>query len=79
MEEADSEGGEEVMGMALQCDACGKVYTAYNTKRDPKKPSGIMPINIDNRGKFWTNDEIFLCPECMTKIQNCIEEIKNEA
>ena len=66
------------MGMALQCDLCGKTYTEYNSKRDPKNPSGIIPINIDRRGKFWTNDEIFLCPECMNKIMSLLDKLKEK-
>ena len=52
------------MALAKKCDRCGKFYEAYNTKNDRENISGIMTLNLDDNGKFYSHEPLDLCPEC---------------
>ena len=64
------------MGKAKQCDICGGFYTPYNMKRDPKNVNGFVFVNIDMDQKYYDRDPVDCCPECIAKIQNYIDELK---
>ena len=36
------------MAIVKQCDICGKVYKQYNNMDNPKKPNGLMLVNLDS-------------------------------
>lgn len=66
------------MAGARKCDACGKLYSAYNYTENQKKPSGICLLNIDHNGKFYRHSSIDLCPECMSKVMDILNQKKEE-
>ena len=66
------------MGRAKQCDICGGFYTPYNMKKDSKNVNGFMFVNIDCDQQYFEHTAVDCCPECMSKIQKYIEEMKEE-
>lgn len=66
------------MGKAKQCDICGGFYTPYNMKRDPKNVNGFVLVNIDMNQKYFGFNPVDCCPECIAKIQNYIDELKEK-
>lgn len=64
------------MACAKKCDRCGKLYEEYNFKNDEKNPNGIMTLNLDYRRKFYLHTAMDLCPGCMKKFQDWMEEVK---
>ena len=41
------------MAIAKQCDICGKVYKQYNNMDNPKKPNGLMLVNLDSESRTY--------------------------
>lgn len=66
------------MAAARQCDICGNTYPMYNTKRDKDKTNGIVLVNIDEQGQYWTNPKMDCCPECMESIKAHINMLKQK-
>lgn len=66
------------MAGARKCDACGKLFETYNISKNRKKPSGIRLLNIDSNGNFYQHDRIDLCPECMSKVMDILNQKKEE-
>lgn len=64
------------MACARKCDRCGKLYEEYNLKNDEKNPNGIMVLNLDYQRKYYLHDAMDLCPDCMRKFQDWMEEVK---
>lgn len=64
--------------LAKKCDLCGSFYDRYNEKENKNKPNGFCYLNLDDLGKFYKGPSIDCCPECMKKIQNFVEGLKNE-
>ena len=52
------------MAAAKKCDRCGKLYNPYNIKNDAKNINGIMTVNIDLYGKYYSNKPKDPCLEC---------------
>lgn len=65
------------MAKAKKCDICGKLYEPYSTVNDPKKPNGLMFVNLQNNDTYWKNPISDCCPECMTAIKLNIDILKN--
>lgn len=53
------------MAAAKKCVICGKLYELYGICNDNKRTNGIMLVNIDSKGKYFTHDAIDCCPDCM--------------
>lgn len=66
------------MAGARKCDACGKLFEAYNISENQKKPSGIRLLNIDYEGKYYQHKPIDLCPDCMAKVMYVLNQKKEE-
>lgn len=66
------------MAKAKKCDICGKFYEMYNVRKDSCKPNGFQMLNIDADGRYFSGPVVDCCPECMTSIQNHIENLKGE-
>lgn len=64
------------MSIAKSCDICGKLYPIYNTKHDKDRVNGIMFLNIDAQMKYYSNNVLDCCPECMDSIKKHIETLK---
>lgn len=64
------------MAQAKKCDICEKLYEAYNSKCNKKKPSGIMLLNISANDSYYESGPIDCCPACMNAITNVIESLK---
>lgn len=64
------------MACAKKCDRCGKLYEQYNSKNDRKNPNGIMVLNLDSRGRYFTHNALDLCPDCMKGFQDWLREVK---
>lgn len=64
------------MACAKKCDRCGKLYEQYNSKNDRKNPNGIMVLNLDSRGRYFTHNALDLCPDCMKEFQDWLREVK---
>lgn len=64
------------MAAAKKCDICGKLYEEYNVSSSKTKFNGFMFLNIDSKGKYYEHPVIDCCPECMKKLQDCLEEMK---
>ena len=57
------------MAIAKQCDICGKVYKQYNNMDNPKKPNGLMLVNLDSESRTYaTHIPMDLCPDCIKKL-----------
>lgn len=52
------------MALAKKCNRCGKYYDGYNSGNNPKKINGIIPVNIDHEGRYFSHSPIDFCPEC---------------
>lgn len=66
------------MAVAKKCDICGKLYEPYNERHEVKKPNGFMFLNIDTNGKYYSNNTIDCCPECMESIKDYIKSLRKE-
>ena len=64
------------MASAKKCDVCGTLYEGYNAKNDSKKVNGMMFLNIDCHGKYFSHETIDCCPECLESIQGHIRFLK---
>lgn len=53
---------------ARKCDACGKLYEAYNYANSSSKPSGIRLLNISPSGEYFQHRALDLCEDCMNKV-----------
>lgn len=64
------------MSIAKSCDICGKLYPIYNTEHDKDRVNGITFLNIDAQMKYYSNNVLDCCPECMDSIKKHIETLK---
>ena len=64
------------MAAAKECDICGRLYKPYNKAHDSKKTNGIMFINVTSDTKYYANECIDCCPECMESIRNFVNKLK---
>lgn len=53
------------MAAAKQCDRCDCYYSVYNTDQSAEAINGLMGVNIDSYGKYFTHKPKDLCPDCM--------------
>lgn len=65
-----------MMSLAKKCDICGKLYEAYNFRKNQNKPSGIMLLNVCKDNSYFQSDVIDCCPECMHVITEVIKNLK---
>lgn len=61
---------------AKQCDRCGAFYALYNDANNGNKPNGVMVLNIDECGKYYSHRARDLCPSCMKAFLNFINSPK---
>lgn len=61
---------------AKQCDRCRAFYTLYNVANNRNKPNGVMVLNIDERGRYYSHCAHDLCPSCMKEFLSFIEPPK---
>lgn len=61
--------------IAKKCDRCGKYYEIYNVRHSADKTNGVMFVNIDERGQYFSNTAIDLCSECMEAIRNFVQGV----
>lgn len=62
--------------LAKKCDICGTLYEAYNCKKNARKPSGIMLVNVCNGDEYYSQDVTDCCPKCMASIMDTIESLR---
>lgn len=63
------------MALAKKCDVCGKLYERYNEENNIEDVNGIMFLNIDRVGKYFSHGTMDCCPECMKNIKEFIENL----
>ena len=66
------------MALAKKCDICGKLYESYNERKDKVRVNGFMFLNIDTEGKYYVNDALDCCPECIESVKEHIRKLKGE-
>ena len=64
--------------MAIKCDRCGVYYDTYNAKHNAKNTNGMMFLNIDEKGDYFENNAIDLCPKCMEAVRKFVEQAENK-
>ena len=55
-----------------ECDRCGMLYKYYAGSTEFKnleKSNGILFIDRDLSGRYWSNKSYDLCPDCMRKLE----------
>lgn len=60
---------------ARKCDVCGVLYECYDgAKNFPNdgKANGFMLIDKDIYNEYWSRQSFDLCPECMKKLVDFI-------
>lgn len=62
------------MGIAKKCDICGKLYEIYDANNNKENFNGLVPINMDKNGKYWSHDHIDLCRECRDAVKKVFKE-----
>lgn len=65
------------MAIAKKCDICGKLYEIYNVVKDVDNVNGLMYLNIDAKGNYYSHGRIDCCPKCMKSIKNHIDMLRN--
>lgn len=61
--------------ISRKCDVCGEFYEIYNTKNDSHKTNGVMLLNIDEKGEYFSHKPIDLCENCMDKMRGFLTNI----
>lgn len=64
------------MAAAKKCDICNKLYGVYNVRRCAEETNGVMFVNMDEHGKFYSHKPFDCCPECMKSIRDHVETLK---
>ena len=58
---------------AMKCDRCGKFYEFYEGEKifkETEKANGLMLIDMDLERKHWNRKIYDLCPDCMKKLED---------
>ena len=61
---------------AMKCDRCGKFYEFYEGEKifkETEKANGLMLIDMDLERKHWNRKIYDLCPDCMKKLEDFLE------
>ena len=58
------------MSAAKKCDRCGILYEEYNTENSSENINGIMTLNIDRYGTYYSHKPLDLCPQCADSLKN---------
>lgn len=61
--------------LAIKCDRCGIYYEPYNVESNRKKTNGIMFLNIDVKGNYYSQTVVDLCPECMEAVRKFVQGV----
>lgn len=62
------------MAKARECDICGALYKNYTAHKNA--PNGIMLVDI-TVDTYYRHDLYDLCPECMERVLNLLEDLKS--
>lgn len=66
------------MASAKKCDRCGKLYEEYNTVCDSKNINGVMLLNLDSHGQYYSNKTLDFCPNCKDSFENWLHGTKHK-
>lgn len=61
-----------------KCDRCGFVYDMYGEECDGSNVNAMMLMNLDNRGKYFEQRKIELCPVCRDALLRFLDCFKEE-
>ena len=63
--------------IAKKCDRCGAFYEPYNVERNKKETNGIIRVNIDEVGQYYSHEPIDLCISCKDSFEKWLKEAKD--
>lgn len=61
-----------------KCDRCGFVYDMYGEDEDENDVNGLILVNLDNRGKYFEQKHVELCPTCRDALLLWLDCFKEE-
>lgn len=69
-----STGGIKIMARVMRCDRCGKIYEGIEEFKNWEKANGVIFVDNDWNGKYWTRKSYDLCVDCMRKLEAFIRK-----